>query len=87
MKCLIILMLGLHLISCNEANPRAIKSWFNSSDTLVQQMMMKEQPILDSICKAKSEAYYRAAYDSIYQRRLVEIKLLLDSIPANERSR
>ena len=85
-KQVIILLLMIYLVSCNEANPRAIKSWINSSDTLVQQMMIKEQPLLDSACKSKSEAYYQYAYDSIYRRRSEEMRLLLDSIPANERN-
>ncbi|MEO5582400.1 MAG: hypothetical protein ABIR66_06890 [Saprospiraceae bacterium] len=87
MKWIIIFLFTLSFFACNDANPRAIKSWLNSSDTLVQQMMMKEQPTLDSICKANNETFYRIAYDSIYQRRSEEIKLLLDSIPGHEGNR
>ena len=70
---------------CKEENPRTIKAWINSSDTMVQKLITKEQPLLDSLCKLKSETYYQEAYDSIYKKRTEEMRLLLDSIPIYER--
>jgi hypothetical protein len=57
-----------------------MKAWISASDTLVQNRVIKEQARIDSICMVKSEEYYKDAYDSIYNKRWAEMKLLLDSI-------
>jgi hypothetical protein len=82
MMCFI--LLSFVLDSCNEANPRAVKAWINRSDTMVQKLILKEQPVLDSLCKIKSAEYYQAAYDSIYKKRVLEMQALLDSTKYHE---
>ncbi len=66
--------------SCQNANPRTVKTWISMSDTMVQRRKNELQPILDSLCQLKSDSLYKIAYDSIYQKRLEEMNYLLDSI-------
>jgi hypothetical protein len=67
------------LIACKSTNPRTIKTWVAMSDTMFQRMVNEEQPILDSLCNKRTDSLYRLAYDSIYQKRLVEMRHLLDT--------
>jgi len=69
--------------SCKETNPRTIKTWVAMSDTMFQRLVNEEQPILDSLCALRTDSIYRIAYDSIYQKRLVEIHQLLDTNKIN----
>jgi len=57
------------------------------SDTMFQRLVNEEQPLLDSLCVKRTDSLYRLAYDSIYQKRLVEIRQLLDTTQINVRSR
>ncbi|MDZ4709631.1 MAG: hypothetical protein SH818_14620 [Saprospiraceae bacterium] len=75
------------LIACKSTNPRTIKTWVAMSDTMFQRLVNEEQPLLDSLCVKRTDSLYRLAYDSIYQKRLVEIRQLLDTTQINVRSR
>lgn len=67
------------LYACKETNPRTIKNWVSMSDTMYQRLVNEAQPMMDSICVKRTDSLYRIAYDSIYQKRLAEIQLLLDT--------
>lgn len=69
--------------SCKETNPRTIKEWVSMSDTMYQRLVNEEQPKLDSLCIQRSDSLYRIAYDSIFEKRMIEIRLLLDSNKIN----
>lgn len=73
------LILILNLNSCKQANPRTVKLWVEMSDTMVQRMIIEQQPVIDSLCLKKTDSLFRIAYDSIYQKRLTEIRKLIDS--------
>lgn len=75
----LILSLILNLNSCKQANPRTVKLWVEMSDTMVQRMIIEQQPYIDSLCLKKSDSLFRIAFDSIYQKRLTEIRKLIDS--------
>lgn len=81
----VIILFLLSLTACNEANPRAVKAWINRSDTMVQRLILKEQPVMDSLCITRSAEYYRTAYDSIYKKRVQEMQALLDSTIHHEK--
>jgi len=80
-----ILLIGL--IACKSTNPRTIANWVSMSDTMFQRLVNEEQPLLDSLCVKRTDSLYRLAYDSIYQKRLVEIRRLLDTTQTNVPSR
>lgn len=67
------------LIACKSTNPRTVKTWVSMSDTMFQRLVNEEQPLLDSLCTKRTDSLYRLAYDSIYQKRLVEMRKLLDT--------
>ncbi len=67
------------LIACKSTNPRTVANWVSMSDTMFQRLVNEEQPLLDSLCVKRTDSLYRLAYDSIYQKRLVEIRHLLDT--------
>ncbi len=73
------LILILSLSSCKQANPRTVKLWVEMSDTMVQRMINEQQPVMDSLCLKKTDSLFRIAYDSIYLKRLAEIRKLIDS--------
>lgn len=66
--------------ACNETNPRTIKAWIAIADTIVARQTLTIQDSITALCTNRQEAYYTAAYDSIYQKRMEEMKTLLDSI-------
>lgn len=70
--------------ACKDTNPRTIKTWVSMSDTMFQRLVNEEQPLLDSLCVKRTDSLYRLAYDSIYQQRLAEIRLLLDTNQIHE---
>ncbi len=74
------LLFSIFNFSCRESNPRLIKSWVSMSDTLLRNRIKLEQDSVDHICIKKSDSLYKAAYDSIYKKRLGEMQVLLDSI-------
>lgn len=67
------------LVACKSTNPRTVKTWVSMSDTMFQRIVNEEQPMLDSLCTRRTDSLYRLAYDSIYQKRLAEIRHLLDT--------
>ena len=73
------LSLILNLSSCKQANPRTVKLWVEMSDTMVQRLINEQQPVMDSLCLKKTDSLFRIAYDSIYLKRLAEIRKLIDS--------
>ena len=79
LSLILILILILILNSCKQANPRTVKLWVEMSDTMVQRMIKEQQPALDSLCLTKTDSLFRLAFDSIYSKRLTEIRKLIDS--------